>query len=157
MNLSTFKSHLQNLSELVFLKPDGSQVPSHFHLTEIGQIDKKFIDCGGVVRHEKAVSMQLWESVDFWHRLEPSKALHIVDLSETKLGIEDAEIEVEYQADTIGKYGLDFADGKFLLTSKNTTCLASDSCGVPVEKVKVKLGELKQKAQSCCTPGGGCC
>jgi hypothetical protein len=34
--------------------------------------------------------------------------LDIIELSEKILGIEDYEIEVEYQAETIGKYDLSF-------------------------------------------------
>ena len=158
MTLSEFKKHLEQVSEVVFLKPDNTAVPKHFHITEVGQIDKKFIDCGGTVRTEQSVSMQLWESVDFWHRLEPSKLLNIIALSEEKLGIQDAEIEIEYQAETIGKFGLTFEDNQFRLVSKNTTCLAQELCGVPaIEKAKHKFQELTQAATSCCTPGSGCC
>lgn len=158
MNLSVFKNHLKDVSEVVFLKSDNETVPKHFHITEVGQIDKRFIDCGGTVRNEKVISMQLWESVDFWHRLEPSKLLDIIELSERKLGIEDVEVEVEYQGETIGKFGVDFQNNQFKLVAKTTTCLAIDSCGVPfVEKVKNGMFELTQAATSCCTPGGGCC
>ncbi len=158
MNLSVFKNHLKDVSEVVFLKPDNETVPKHFHITEVGQIDKKFIDCGGTVRNEKVISMQLWESVDFWHRLEPSRLLDIIELSEQKLGIEDVDIEVEYQGETIGKFGLDFQNNQFRLVNKNTACLALDSCGVPsVAKVKNSLIELTQTVTSCCAPGGGCC
>jgi hypothetical protein len=73
MVLSEFKQHLKTVTEVTFLKPDGNNIPKHFHLTEVGQINKKFIDCGEMVRNENVFSMQLWESVDFWHRLEPSQ------------------------------------------------------------------------------------
>ncbi len=66
------------------------------------------------------------------------------------------EVEVEYQAETIGKFGLMFNGNDFVLTSKQTNCLAKDSCGIPPEKLKVKLAELVPE-QNCCTPGGGCC
>ncbi len=70
--------------------------------------------------------------------------------------MEDLEIEVEYQSDTIGKYGLDFSGENFLLTTKQTDCLAKDNCGVPQHKQKLQLAEL-ETSKSCCTPGGGCC
>jgi hypothetical protein len=70
--------------------------------------------------------------------------------------MENLEIEVEYQSDTIGKYDLDFDGEGFVLLSKQTACLASDSCGIPPEKLKVKLQDIKNTT-SCCTPGGGCC
>ncbi|MEZ4910420.1 MAG: DUF6428 family protein [Saprospiraceae bacterium] len=151
MVLSEFKHHLNTVTEVTFLKPDGTHIPKHFHITEVGQINKKFIDCGGTVRNENIISMQLWESVDVWHRLEPHKLISIINLSIEKLNIEDHEIEIEYQADTIGKYGVEFEDGIFKLSSKNTTCLASDKCAIP------SLEIIKEKAESCCTPGSGCC
>ena len=92
MTLNQFKEKLKTVTEVNFLKPDGTNVPKHFHITEVGQISKRFIDCGGTIRHENVISMQLWESIDFWHRLEPSKLISIIDLSIDKLGIEDHEI-----------------------------------------------------------------
>jgi hypothetical protein len=157
MLLSEFTKHLETLSEVNFQKPDGTEVPKHFHITEVGQITKKFIDCGGTIRNENVISMQLWESIDFWHRLEPAKLNSIIHLSKEKLAIEDFEIEIEYQSDTIGKYGVEFENGIFVLTTKKTDCLASDQCGIPTDKIKKNLSELGQKVESCCSPGGGCC
>jgi hypothetical protein len=69
--------------------------------------------------------------------------------------MEDLEIEVEYQAETIGKYDLDFNGNNFVLVSKQTACLASESCGIPQDKLKVSLSEMTN--QNSCKPGGGCC
>jgi 5-hydroxyisourate hydrolase-like protein (transthyretin family) len=81
----------------------------------------------------------------------------IIDASKNLIGDADLEIEVEYQGkDTIGKYGLEFTNGNFVLTPKETTCLANDHCGIPAEKMKVTLKEL-QAQTSCCTPNSGCC
>ncbi|MBP7809814.1 MAG: hypothetical protein KA163_11015 [Bacteroidia bacterium] len=157
MKLSDIKKHLSTAKSVTFQLPNGITVPEHFHVTEVGQITKHFIDCGGTVRNEKTVNFQLWEANDFDHRLAPQKLLSIIELSENKLGIEDAEIEVEYQSDTIGKYGLEFNGEQFLLTSKQTNCLASDSCGIPPEKLKVKLSDLQNATKPSCTPGGKCC
>lgn len=157
MKLSDFKKQLSSTNELVFELPNGTKVPTHFHVTEVGQVTKHFIDCGGTIRNEKAVNFQLWEANDFDHRLAPQKLMSIIELSEKKLGLEDAEIEVEYQSDTIGKYGIDFNGKNFVLTSKQTNCLASDSCGIPAEKLKVNLSQLQSSSQSCCAPGSGCC
>jgi Family of unknown function (DUF6428) len=156
MKLSEFKKQLQEVNNINFLLPDGTIVPQHFHITEVGSITKNFIDCGGTVRNENVVSFQLWEANDFEHRLSPEKLLGIISLSEKTLGIKDSEVEVEYQTDTIGKYGLDFNGKNFVLTGKKTDCLASDSCGIPAEKRKINLVELTPQA-ACCAPGGGCC
>ena len=106
MKLSTFKNELKNLSSITFKLPSGETVPSHFHVTEIGQIDKRFIDCGGVLRQESVINFQLWEANDYDHRLAPEKLVNIINLAEEKLQLEDSEIEVEYQGTTIQKFGL---------------------------------------------------
>ena len=157
MKLSDFKKQLSLVNELNFVLPNGNKVPQHFHVTEVGQVTKHFIDCGGVVRNEKVVKFQLWEAGDYDHRLAPKKLNDIINLSEKVLGVEDAEIEVEYQSDTIGKYHLDFNEGNFLLTATTTNCLASDKCGIPPEKLKISLNQLQQSGDGCCAPGGKCC
>ena len=155
MKLSEAKQVLQTLDTIAFKLPDGNLVPRHFHVTEVGKVSKHFIDCGGTVRTEEVVNFQLWSADDYDHRLHPEKLLDIIELSERVLGIEDHEVEVEYQGNTIGKYGLDFDGKDFLLTTKNTACLALDSCGIPAEKPKLKLSELQGEAS--CKPGTGCC
>ena len=158
MKLSDFKKALGVLDTLTFVQPNGKNVPSHFHITEVGLTTKNFIDCGGTVREEKVVNFQLWEANDFDHRLAPKKLNDIITLSEKVLGVEDAEIEVEYQSDTIGKYGVEFNGKNFTLTQKQTACLASDSCGIPPEKQKVKLSEIQgEKKAACCGPDSKCC
>ena len=154
MKLSEIKEILPTLQNVEFQLEDGTFVPEHFHVTEVGEITKKFIDCGGVIRNEKVVNFQLWNADDYEHRLKPGKLLNIIRLSENKLGIEDAEIEVEYQSTTIGKYDLEFNGKHFILKNKKTACLAEDACGIPVEKPKVKLSEIQS---SSCTPNSGCC
>lgn len=156
MKLSAFKKELETKSTIAFELPDGQLVPAHFHVTEVGQVNKKFIDCGGVVRDEKVINFQLWEANDYDHRLHPEKLIHIINLSERILDLEDLEIEVEYQGSTIGKYRLDYQGENFLLTNMATDCLAKDNCGVPAEKLKVSMSELGER-DSCCTPGSGCC
>lgn len=155
MKLSEIKTHLQNLNTIGFQLPNGTMVPSHFHVTEVGKISKHFIDCGGTVRNEEVVNFQLWQADDYDHRLHPEKLINIIELSEKTLGIPNAEIEVEYQGSTIEKYNLDFDGVNFLLVSKATDCLAKDKCGIPEEKPKVKLADIP--VQNACAPGSGCC
>lgn len=157
MKLNDFKSKLKGLERISFELPNGTLVPSHFHVTEVGSVTKNFIDCGGTIRTENRVNFQLWEADDYDHRLHPSKLLSIIELSENKLHIKNEEIEVEYQGDTIGKYGIDYNNGKFSLTSLTTDCLAKEKCGVPDEKSKVVLTNLSDGAGGSCAPGSGCC
>lgn len=157
MKLSEIKNHLAGMEALRFMLPNGTFVPQNFHVTEVGLITKNFIDCGGTVRKETVVNFQLWEdSNDEDHRLKPNKLLSIIALSEKVLGIEDFEIEVEYQDTTIGKYDLGFDGKNFTLQNKQTACLAQDQCGVPADKQKVSLSAISSQSNSC-TPGGGCC
>jgi len=155
MILSEVKTLLKHTSRLEFKLPNGELVPSHFHVTEVGKVSKHFIDCGGVERKEEVVSFQLWNANDYDHRLHPERLLDIINLSESKLGLSDSVIEVEYQGETIGKYGLDYSDGTFQLTMKETDCLAKDNCGIPEEKPRVKLSEIQNSGS--CAPGSGCC
>lgn len=158
MKLSEVKEVLKNSETIAFQLPGGELVPNHFHVTEVGLITKNFIDCGGTVREESVANFQLWEANDYDHRLHPEKLVNIIELSEKKLLIPNLEVEVEYQMkETIGKFDLDFNGTNFLLVAKLTDCLAKDSCGIPTEKAKVKIGEWKQKETSCCTPDSGCC
>jgi len=155
MKLSEIKSKLNQLETISFQLPNGELVPSHFHVTEVGKITKNFIDCGGTVRKEEVANFQLWNANDYDHRLHPEKLLHIIELSEKVLEIEDLEIEVEYQADTIGKFGLDFDGKTFLLSTKQTDCLAKENCGIPTKKPKVQLSDSAN--ETCCSPDGNCC
>ena len=157
MKLSDLKNKLGTLSGVSFTQPDGNPVPAHFHITEVGLTTKNFIDCGGTVREEKVVNFQLWEANDLDHRLTAAKLLNIISLSEKALNIGDHEVEVEYQTNTIGRYGVDVNKEGFVLVPKNTNCLASDSCGIPKEKQKLNLVELGSTSNTCCAPGSGCC
>ncbi len=150
MTLEQIKEILPALHNTVFQLEDGTFVPEHFHVTEVGQIMKTFIDCGGTIRSEKVVNFQLWNADDYEHRLKPGKLLHIIQLSEKELKLENAEIEVEYQSVTIGKYDLDFNGEHFILKNKQTACLAQSACGIP--SLSSKTSSL-----SCCTPDSGCC
>lgn len=155
MKLSQIKLILNTVDAVNFTLPNGTLVPEHFHVTEVGLITKNFIDCGGTVRKETVVNFQLWDANDFEHRLKPQKLLNIIELSEKILGIEDFEIEVEYQDTTIGKYDLDFDGNDFVLLNKQTACLAQDQCGIPSEKQKIKLSDIN--SEPCCSPDGNCC
>lgn len=158
MKLSEIKQTLAKLDTIAFQLPDGSLVPNHFHVTEVGKVTKNFIDCGGTVRHEEVVNFQLWEANDYDHRLHPEKLVQIIELSENILNIDDTlEIEVEYQGTTIGKYGLDFDGENFLLTTTLTDCLAKDKCGIPTEKAKLSMAGLQNENTNTCAPGSGCC
>ena len=147
--MSEMKSNLAGVEAVNFKLPDGSYLPSHFHVTEVGLVTKHFIDCGGIERKETTANFQLWEAGDYDHRLAPQKFLHILNLSKKVLGDEDLSIEVEYQQDTIGKFGLDFDGKDFILTPKQTACLAQDACGIPNKVQKQELSSSNPKSGCC--------
>ena len=153
MNISEMKYALTGLTAVSFRLPDGTLLPPHFHVTEVGLVTKHFIDCGGTERRETVANFQLWEAGDYDHRLAPQKFLGILRMAEKLLGPDDLAIEVEYQQATIGKFGLAFEGGDFVLTAKQTACLAQDACGIPDAAAFV----LPQLAVAGCAPGGGCC
>ena len=107
------------------------------------------------MRLEEKAGFQLWSADDIDHRLKPAKLLSIIELSERTLGLEDADIEVEYQGATIGKYGLEYNGSEFVLTSTTTACLAPELC-LPPQKKRINLADLSVTGSSC-TPGSGCC
>ncbi len=156
MKLTEFKNHLQTAQSLYFELPNGNQIPLHFHITEIGMVTKHFIDCGGCMRTEKYVNFQIWVAGDVEHRLHPLKLLNIISFADKILDDEDLDIEIEYETETIGKYGLDFINGKFLLIGKQANCLAQDHCGIPPNKMKLNLSTIEQ-TNTCCSTNGNCC
>jgi hypothetical protein len=153
MKLSEFKYHLGHTENLSFLLPDGTAVPSHFHVTEAGLLTKHFIDCGKTIHLKKTAVFQLWTADDTHHRLEPETVVQIIDKSHRVFDGEDPEVEIEYQMETIGKFGLEFENGKFLLTPTYTDCLAKERCEVPPQQIMAE----KSASAECCTPAGGCC
>ena len=155
MNIKEFKHTLSNLCELTFVLPNGSHVAPHFHLTEVGEITKNYVDCGGTIRNEKVANFQLWAADDYDHRLEPEKVIEIISMAEKQIGLENLEVEVEYQSETIGKYGLDFDGKRFLLTATQTDCLAKEKCGIPEAQPVVNL--VPAQNNSGCSPESGCC
>ena len=120
MLLSELKDHLNKLDSLNFVQPNGYFIPRHFHITEAGLITKHFIDCGSTIRKSKVANIQIWVAQDIDHRLTPKGLLNILEISKNILGNEDLDIEVEYQTETVGKYGLGIKDDNFLLIPTKT-------------------------------------
>lgn len=156
MNLSAFKAALNTLDQVTFSLPGGELVPPHFHVTEVGLVQRHYVDCGGTERKESSIVFQLFTATDYDHRLSAEKLKGILELSEKKLALADAEIHIEYQGRTIEKYGVEFANGQFNLQTTLTDCLAKDKCGIPEVKPKLRLSAVAMATKDC-TPGSGCC
>ena len=153
MKLSTFKKTLSELDTLKFQLPDGHFVPAHFHITEVGNLTRNYIDCGGIVRQENKLSIQLWVASDNDHRLKPDKVLDILKIAEKQFELSNIDVEVEYQQSTIGRFKLAFDGSVYQLINTHTTCLAQDKCSISQEKPRVRL---TSKGLSC-NPESNCC
>ena len=153
MLLSALKQKLGEIETLEFQLPDGQFVPAHFHITEIGNVSRDYIDCGGTLRQENKLNLQLWVSSDSDHRLAPDNLLNILQLAEKQLGFSNEEVEVEYQQSTIGRYELAFNGTVFQLINTQTACLAPDQCGIPQEKPRVRV----TASGLSCNPNSDCC
>src|SRR4051812_15775120 len=91
-------------AELRFLLPDGGLIPAHAHVTEVGRIDKSFMDCGGTFRSESVCRLQTWVAEDTDHRLPPGKLAGILDRAGEILRIGALPVEVEYEDGFISQF-----------------------------------------------------
>lgn len=134
--------------------PDDRNVPVSFHVTEVGQVVKTFIDCGGTVRTNKTCLMQVWVGPDEDHRLLTGKLAGILKLSRSVISNDNLPLEIEYEDAVISQYPVDSAsvtpDAVVLnLSTKHTDCLAKEKCGIP-------SAQEQTQAASCCGPKGCC-
>tara|TARA_R110001606_G_scaffold18759_2_gene69869 strand:+ start:2671 stop:3135 length:465 start_codon:yes stop_codon:yes gene_type:complete len=154
MTILEFKEILtqhQNTTDPILFRVDNDTiVPPYFHITEMGLKTKHFVDCGGTLRSEQNVTFQIWTADDFNHRLTPTKLLSIIDSALTLPYFQklNGEIEMEYQNQTIGLYGVEHNGGlSFNLLPKKTNCLAPDKCGITPQ---TNQPTTKQCGPSCC-------
>jgi hypothetical protein len=138
MNISEFQSVLRNHSDhgILFVFDDGETIPSDFHITEVGHVQKSFIDCGGAKRKSEACMLQAWVAAnDKGHRLPAGKLADIIEMARSILPSHDLPVELEYEACVISQYevsGFEVRDQtlRFALVDKHTDCLAKEACGL---------------------------
>ncbi len=135
MKVSEFKRHLEAdpAAELRFVLPDADLIPAHAHVTEVGRIDKTFLDCGSTVRRVSTCNLQAWVADDVDHRLRPGKLAGVIGFADELFDGEDLEVEVEYEDCNLSQFpvvGAVSEDGvlTFRLASKHADCLAKDVC-----------------------------
>ena len=134
---------------LHLMLPGGEFVPAHFHVTEVGRVQKDFIDCGGTMRSTASGLLQVWIAQDVDHRLTTTKLAAILKLAAPMLKSDELPVEIEYEREAVSQFPvaageLTPAGVLLILGTKHTECLAPDRCGVPV-------------VGSACAPGAGCC
>jgi len=157
MNATEFKKVLRAhaKAELRFLLPDGGLIPAHAHVTEVGRIDKSFMDCGGTFRSESICRLQTWVAQDTEHRLTPGKLADILNRAGEILKIDPLPVEVEYEDGFLSQFPVaaaEMSDGCLViaLTTKHTDCLAKDLC------LPANAASPSSEGANCCQ-GGGCC
>ena len=138
MKLSQFTDLLQAHPDKPFhlVLPGGGAVPVSFHITEVGHVAKKFIDCGGKLHTVQTCQLQAWLGSDTDHRLYAGKMAVVLKLAEAK-GVlpagEDLDLEIEYEEAVLSQYpvaGCAVTPQAVVLTlaQKHTDCLAKESC-----------------------------
>ena len=135
MTVSAFRAALAEAPDrpLTVLWPDGDPIEAHFHVTEVGRVQKDFVDCGGTVRRAVTCLLQTWVGEDVDHRITAEKLLKAFDHAEPVLGAEDLPVELEYEACNVIQFKVVavVAEASRLvvqLGSKHTDCLAKDLC-----------------------------
>lgn len=122
---------------LEIMLPSGELVPEHFHVTEIGRVQKDFIDCGGKLHRMVRCVIQVWVADDVKHRLKPGKLNDIITKSRAAVNFMDGDLTVyvEYGEEAAALYRLEDVEITgagllFMLSGNKTDCLAKDKCGV---------------------------
>ena len=131
--LNALTKHTEQALHLML--PSGEFVPAHFHVTEVGRVQKDFIDCGGTKRSTTSCLLQVWVAGDTDHRLDSTKLARIIEMSKPLLQSTSLPVEVEYEAGVVSQYPLGSIEvtpsGLLVnLGTKHTACLAMDKCGV---------------------------
>ena len=160
MRLSDFKARLaiHPTAQLAIVLPDGTAVPRHFHVTEVGHVAKHFVDCGGTFRASESCVLQTWTAAeaDDGHRLTAGKLARILGLAQRILPSDDLPVEVEYEAGRISQFPVESVSGgnaglTLQLAAKHTDCLAREKCGAD------GCGGEPTEDAACCGSGAKCC
>ncbi|MBA3963484.1 MAG: hypothetical protein H0X40_16490 [Chthoniobacterales bacterium] len=158
MKLVELKSILRSHSSSFprFILPDGDQIPAHFHITEVGHIAKRFIDCGGTLHDTTDTCLlQTYVADDVEHRLNAATFAKILQLGDQVLPHNDLDLEVEYDCCVVAQYPIASAkvSGEYLdlhLAGKHTDCLAKEKCGIDGECCGNKEIAETTATASCC-------
>ncbi|HEY2573314.1 MAG TPA: DUF6428 family protein, partial [Verrucomicrobiaceae bacterium] len=131
------------------LLPDGSPIPASFHVTEVGKLERSFLDCGGKVHRDERCLLQLWIGPDDDHRVSPGKLASILQRARPLLPDQGLPVDVEYGNDAAMQYPVaeclvETHALMLRLGHKRTDCLAKNECGV------------SEAASPCCGSGCGC-
>ena len=152
MIISEFSALLAACGEknVRFVLPDGGFIPAHAHITEVGRVDREFLDCGGELRKTSFCCLQAWVADDEDHRLPAAKLASIIRRALEPLRVSGLPVEIEYEDGYVSQFpvvSLEAGDVVLVrLGTKHTDCLAKEVCLPPAAA-----------GDGCCTPGSGCC
>jgi len=146
MKLNAFKELLQAHADKQFrlMLPDEHTVPVSFHITEVADVQKRFIDCGGKLHTTHTCQLQAWVGTDTEHRLMAGKMADVLTLAVRKGVLTEGlnlDIEIEYEDVTISQYpvtGFTVTEDAVTLrlSRRHTDCLAKERCLPQLPMVK---------------------
>lgn len=118
---------------LCVLWTDGEPIEAHFHVTEVGRVQRDFVDCGGTVRQSVTCLLQTWVGEDTDHRITAGKLLKAFAHAAPVLRGEDLPVELEYETCNVVQLvvaSIRREADRFVLQlgSKHTDCLAKELC-----------------------------
>ncbi|MEX1110287.1 MAG: DUF6428 family protein [Chthoniobacterales bacterium] len=152
MNTTEFTALLSTFGDkpLRFILPDGGRVPDHAHITEVGRVDREFLDCGGEHRKTSFCCLQAWVADDTDHRLSAGKLAAIIARALEPLGLANLPVELEYEDGLVSQFPVVSVGADEVVTvhlgTKHTDCLAKEICLPP-----------SAGSADYCPPGSGCC
>ncbi len=186
MNIREFLKQLRdNEQKVISIRlPNGDLVPAHYHITEVGHVTKRFIDCGGTRRVLETCLLQTWVHEDLEHRLHAGKLAGIFDRTGDLFPSQDLAVEIEHETDVVAQFPVERAEATadalvLHLGVKHTDCLARGIClpgecapspsAVPSPSAAPSIFsplippqtpsfiKLQAGQSACCSPKSGCC
>lgn len=106
MTLNELKLSLQRHPQTFprFVLPDGHQIPTHAHVTEVGHVVRTFIDCGGKSGKEEKVLLQTHVGHDTEHRLRSDRFAKVLEIGGGVVPNDQLDVEVEYDCCVVAQY-----------------------------------------------------
>lgn len=163
MTLFEFKTLLHQNRETLFqvVLPHGDAVPVSFHITEVGRVEKTFLDCGGKLHTRSTVQLQVWVGPDEDHRIQAGKMADILERSGQVVPDDSLELELEYEREDgfvsqfpVGDFEVSDEAVVLHLGVRHTECLAPELCIVPSTSQPIALSVV---SNGCGCGPSGCC
>jgi len=166
MTLQEFKALLQENRGKLFqvVLSTGDAVPISFHITEVGRVEKTFVDCGGKLHTRKTAQLQVWVGPDEDHRIQAGKMADILDKSSQIVPDDTLPLELEYEMENgfVSQFpvaGFSTSDEAVVLELgvRHTECLAPELCIVPAPSASQFVSLTMAPSNGCGCGPSGCC